>query len=55
MEGFKSYLLSRHLSNEKQAGFHLYWVSQFYSHCNKSPDDTTFMLEIYRDRLNRQE
>ena len=39
MEGFKSYLLSRHVPNEKQAGFYLYWVSRFYIHCNKSPGD----------------
>jgi hypothetical protein len=75
MEGFKSYLLSGHVPDEKKAGFYLYWVSQFYGHCNKRKkratrngklpdvneqwksvvDDTTFMLEIYRDRLNRQE
>jgi len=48
MEGFKSYLLSRHLSNEKQAGFYLYWVSQFYSHCNKSPGDRVESEDIER-------
>ena len=37
MEDFKSYLLSKHLPNEKKVGFYLYWVGQFYSHLNKSP------------------
>ncbi|RZB38502.1 MAG: hypothetical protein SRB2_00250 [Desulfobacteraceae bacterium Eth-SRB2] len=48
MEDFKSYLLSRHLSNEKQAGFYLYWVSQFYRHCNKSPGDRVESEDIER-------
>lgn len=39
MEDFKSYLLSKHLPNEKKASFYLYWVRQFYSHLNKSPMD----------------
>jgi integron integrase len=39
MEDFKSYLLSRHIPDEKKSGFYMYWVSQFYAHCNKSPCD----------------
>jgi Phage integrase, N-terminal SAM-like domain len=39
MEGFKSYLLSRQVSDEKKAGFYLYWVNLFYGHCNKLPGE----------------
>jgi hypothetical protein len=39
MEHLKFYLLSKHVPNEKKAGFYLYWVNQFYNHCNKSISD----------------
>lgn len=48
MEGFKSYLLSGHVPDEKRAGFYLYWVSQFYGHCNKSPGDRVESEDIDR-------
>jgi hypothetical protein len=48
MEGFKSYLLSRHVPDEKKAGFYLYWVSRFYGHCNKSPGDRVESEDIDR-------
>jgi integrase len=48
MEGFKSYLLSGHVPDEKKAGFYLYWVSQFYGHCNKSPGDRVGSKDIDR-------
>jgi integron integrase len=48
MEGFKTYLLSGHVPNEKKAGFYLYWVSQFYGHCNKSPGDRVGSEDIDR-------
>lgn len=35
MEDFKSYLLSKHISDKKKAEFYLYWVNLFYRHCNK--------------------
>lgn len=48
MEGFKSYLLSGHVPDEKRAGFYLYWVNQFYGHCNKSPGDRVESEDINR-------
>ena len=48
MEDFKSYLLSRHVPNEKQAAFYLYWVSQYYIHCNKFPGDRIESEDIER-------
>ena len=48
MDGFKSYLLSRHLMTEKKAGFYLYWVSQFYGHCRKYPADAVQTEDIER-------
>jgi integron integrase len=48
MEGFKSYLLSGHVPDEKKAGFYLYWVSRFYGHCNKSPGDRVESEDIDR-------
>jgi integron integrase len=48
MEGFKSYLLSGHVPDEKKAGFYLYWVSQFYGHCNKVPGDKIESEDIDR-------
>jgi len=48
MEGFKSYLLSGHVPDEKKAGFYLYWVSRFYGHCNKSPGDKVESEDIDR-------
>lgn len=48
MEDFKSYLLSKHVPDEKKAGFYLYWVSQFYSYFNKSPSDNVKPEEIDR-------
>lgn len=39
MEDFKSFLLSRHVTTEKQAAFYLHWVVQFFGHCKKEPGD----------------
>ena len=33
------YLLSRHVPDEKKAGFYLYWVNLFYGHYNKLPGE----------------
>jgi integron integrase len=48
MEGFKSYLLSRHVMNDKKAGFYLYWVTQFYGYCNKHLGDAVKTEDIDR-------
>ena len=48
MEDFKSYLLSKHISDEKRAEFYLYWVSLFYDHCNKVPGDKIESEDIDR-------
>lgn len=48
MEGFKSYLLYSHVFNEKKADFYLYWVSQFYRHCNKYPGDRVESEDIQK-------
>jgi len=48
MEQFKSYLLSRRLTDEKKAGFYLSWVTRFYKSCNKNPEDSVTEEEIER-------
>jgi hypothetical protein len=48
MEDFKSYLLSSHVLDEKKAGFYLYWVGQFYRHCNKFISDRVESEDIDR-------
>jgi integron integrase len=48
MEGFKSYLLSRHISDEKKSGFYMYWVREFYAYCKKSPGDRVESEDIDR-------
>ena len=35
MEDFKAYLLSRHVTTEKQAAFYLHWVVQFFGPLQK--------------------
>jgi len=55
MEQFKSYLLSRSLTDEKKAGFYLSWVTRFYKFCNKNPADsiTTEDIELYLKHLSK--
>jgi len=48
MEGFKSYLLSRHVMNDKKAGFYLYWVREFYRYCDKHPGEAVKTEDIDR-------
>ena len=54
MEGFKAFLLSRHVMNDKTAGFYLFWVTQFYGYCGKRPGDTvaTEDIEQYLSSVN---
>lgn len=46
MERFKSYLLSRHVINDKNAGFYLYWVTEFYKYCKKHLTDSVTKEDI---------
>ena len=48
MEQFKTYLLSRNLTDEKKAGFYLSWVTRLYEFCNKKPEDTVTTEEAER-------
>ena len=48
IEQFKSYLLSRHLTDEKRTGFYLSWVTRFYEFCNKNPEDSIGTEDIER-------
>lgn len=55
MEGFKSYLLSRRLIQNKTAEFYLYWVTQFYKFCHKRVGDPIKKEEVgrYLDFLSK--
>jgi len=55
IEQLKSYLLSRHLTDEKRAGFYLSWVIRFYKFCNKNPEDSigTEDIERYLKHLSK--
>jgi integron integrase len=48
IEQFKSYLLSRHLTNKKKMGFYLYWVTRFHAFCKKQPTDPIITEDIER-------
>ena len=48
MEQFKSYLLSKNLTDEKKVGFYLSWVTRFNEFCNKKPEDSITEEEIER-------
>jgi len=48
MEGFKSYLMSRHISNEKKADFYVRWVAQFYRYSGKIQDDGIAPQDVER-------
>jgi integron integrase len=55
MEQFKSYLLSKHLTDEKRAGFYISWVTRFHDFCKKKPEDpvTSEEMERYFKLLSR--
>jgi hypothetical protein len=48
MKEFKNYLLSRHVINDKKAGFYLYWVTRFYNYCGKHPGNEIAKGDIER-------
>ncbi|MDY6839821.1 MAG: integron integrase [Thermodesulfobacteriota bacterium] len=48
MEGFKSYLLSRHVMNDRKAAFYLYWVKEFYRYCDRHPGEPVKTEDIDR-------
>jgi len=39
MEDFREYLLKSRAANTKTAPFYLHWVTQFFNHCRKHPED----------------
>jgi len=43
MEDFRNYLLKSRVANTKTVTFYLHWVTQFFNHCRKHPqEDFTF-------------
>jgi len=43
MEDFRNYLLKSRVANTKTVTFYLHWVTQFFNHCHKHPqEDFTF-------------
>ena len=56
MEGFKAFLLSRQVMNDKTAGFYLYWVTRFFGHCRKRPEDDVAEEDVdrYLKHLSRR-
>lgn len=48
MEGFKTYLTSRKITNDKKAKFYAHWAIQFHKFCRKHPGDATSESEIDR-------
>jgi len=44
MEDFREYLLKSRVANTKTAPFYLHWVTQFFKHCHKHPEEA-FTLE----------
>jgi integron integrase len=48
MEQFKSYLLTKHLIDEKKAGFYVSWVTRFYEFYKKKIEDPVTSEDIER-------
>ena len=46
MDDFKSYIMSRRITNEKSADFYVHWVTGFYGYCSKHPDDAVTQEEV---------
>jgi len=44
MEDFREYLLKSRVANTKTVPFYLHWVTQFFNHCHKHPEEA-FTLE----------
>jgi len=39
MVDFREYLLKNRVANTKTAPFYLHWVTQFFNHCHKHPEE----------------
>jgi site-specific recombinase XerD len=46
MDDFKSYIVSSRIANEKSAAFYVHWVTGFYGHCSKDPEDAVTQEEV---------
>ena len=55
MDKCKSFLLSRRITNEKNADFYIFWVSLSYDFCKKHPEDRikTEDIERYLKHLSK--
>jgi len=48
VEQFRTYLLSRRVTDEKRTEFYLYWLTRFHAFCKKQPTDPIITEDIER-------